>query len=146
MHYIFIIYLFLASYIFAKVEIAIEGGDGWAKKLPTWKLPEGHIISKIFFGGRTVTGYHVWVNIFIIFILHSVYLFVPLQFSIETKILAFYMLFWVIEDFLWFVINPSYGLKNFKKEKIWWHEKRWFVFAPIEYFIFVPIAIILYLL
>jgi hypothetical protein len=44
------------------------------------------------------------------------------------------------------VFNPAFGLKNFKKEKIWWHEKRWFLFAPVEYFIFIPIGIILYLL
>ena len=67
-HLFFILFLFLGSFAFAKVEIAIEGAKGWAENLPTWRLPQEHIISRIFFGGRPATGYHTWLNIFIILI------------------------------------------------------------------------------
>ncbi len=31
-------FVLLLSYFFAKLEIAIEGGDGWAANLPTWRI------------------------------------------------------------------------------------------------------------
>jgi hypothetical protein len=128
----------------AKLEIAIEGPHGWASSLPTWKLPRNHWVSKLFFGGRPATGYHVWVNLFVLILLHFVFVFQAPTLKVELKLLSFFVLFWTIEDFLWFVLNPAYGLKNFRKEKIWWHADNWFKIAPREYFIFVPLAIILY--
>ena len=45
------------------------------------------------------------------------------------------MLFWIAEDFLWFVLNPAYGLARFKPEIVHWH-KHWLWHAPIDYWIF----------
>jgi uncharacterized membrane protein len=38
-------------------------------------------------------------------------------------------------DFLWFVLNPGYTLKNYKKEKIWWFSNSKWVFNlfPSDY-------------
>jgi hypothetical protein len=30
-----------------------------------------------------------------------------------------------LEDFLWFVFNPHYGIKKFRKGEIWWHKTWW---------------------
>lgn len=144
-HILFFLYILVTAYVLAKLEIAIEGADGWAGKLPTWKLSQDHIFSKIFLGGRPLTGYHLWMNIFSILILHFVILFTGFSLSIELKIISAFVLIWSIEDFLWFVLNPAFGIKNFRKEKIWWHEKRWFFIAPVEYFTLVPLSILLYL-
>ena len=145
-HLIFFLLLSWMSFLFAKVEIAIEGQRGWAEKLPTWHLPKGHRLSKLLVGGRPLTGYHVWIQIFVFSFLHIVYLFTDFNLKVELVLLSFFVLFWVFEDFLWFVLNPAFGIKNFKKEKIWWHKDHWWLIAPREYFIFIPLGVTLYLL
>ncbi len=64
--FIFFLAVFWLSFCFAKVEIAIEGPYGFGEKLPTWKLSEKSFLSRFFYGGRPVTGYHIWAAIFII--------------------------------------------------------------------------------
>lgn len=143
---VFIMFLGLLSFLFAKVEIAIEGPQGWAQNLPTWKLQPEHWVSRLFFGGRPATGYHVWMILFIVCSLHIIYVFNPISLNTELKLLSFLALFAITEDFLWFVLNPAFGIRKFKKENIWWHANNWFIFAPREYFIFIPIGIILYIM
>ncbi len=143
---IFFVFLIVASFLFAKVEIAIEGPNGWAANLPTWKKTGDHILSRLFWGGRPATGYHLWITLFILFLIHLVFIFLPWTLLIELKLISFIILFFTLEDFLWFILNPAFGLKNFRKEKIWWHEKRWFWIAPIEYFFALPIGLIIYYL
>ena len=136
----------LAAIALAKWEIAIEGPNGWATKLPTWRLSEKHWLSKLFVAGRPLTGYHVWMFIFVIILLHLPYLYVSFSWSTELKIIAFALLMWMAEDFLWFVLNPAFGIKNFRKNKIWWHAKSWWGIAPAEFFILIPLGIILYII
>ena len=38
-----------------------------------------------------------------------------------------------------FVINPTFGVRKFKKEHIHWHP-RWVLGLPIEYWLFTPVA------
>jgi len=140
----FIGLLLWVSYCFAKVEIAIEGEHGWADDLPTWRLSKEHILSRMLSGGRELTGYHFWIQTFVFSLLHVVYLFHVPSFAIELQILSFIFALWIIEDFLWFLLNPAYGIKKFKKEYIWWHERHWWWFAPMEYFTFLPVSIFLY--
>ena len=47
------------AFAFANVEIQIEGPNGWATNLPTWRI-EHHWLLDVFFGGRAMTGYHAW--------------------------------------------------------------------------------------
>src|SRR3569623_98459 len=95
---------------FAQVEIQIEGAAGWAANLPTWRI-ERHWLLDVFWGGRPMTGYHAWVFPFILLFFHF-----PLVFNgsyswrAESRVIACTILFWVIEDFLWFLLNPGYGL------------------------------------
>lgn len=92
-HIIFFLLLFWTSFVFAKVEIEIEGPHGWAEKLPTWRLPKEHWVSKRLFGGRHATGYHVWINIFIFSFLHIIYLFTNFNLKLELMLLSFWVLF-----------------------------------------------------
>lgn len=128
------------AFCFAHVEIQIEGRDGWAGKLPTWRLPARHWVSRLFFGGREATGYHVWIQLFVLSLFHMGYLFMPFGLSSELIILAMFILFWIFEDFLWFVLNPAYGIKAFKKDSIPWHKGAWWGCAPREYFIMGLVA------
>jgi len=132
------------SFCFAKLEISIEGSSGWADELPTWRLAKENVLSRLLSGGRELTGYHLWVHTFVFSLMHLVYLFQEWSPNIELQLISFLFFIWVFEDFFWFIFNPGFGIKKFKKEYIWWHERNWWWFAPKEYFIFLPIASILY--
>ena len=62
----------------------------------------------------------------------------------EARIFAFLILFWTVEDFLWFVANPAYGLKRFTPKHIPWHRRSWWGIMPRDYWIMPPIAGLLY--
>ncbi len=125
--------------VFAKVEIHIEGKDGWAASLPTWRI-EKHWLLDVFFGGRPLTGYHAWALPFSLLVFHF-----PLLFSwdwswrLEARCLACLMLFWIIEDLLWFVLNPAWGWRRFNPAEVRWH-KHWLFGLPTDYWTFAGIA------
>lgn len=132
MTWFFIVALPIAAFIWAKMEIEIEGEHGWAAKLPTWRI-EKHILLDIFYGGRPLTGYHVWAFAFVFFMFHIPFFWADgWTFRHELRVIGAYDLFWVIEDFLWFVLNHHFGWSRFNKKEIWWH-KRWFAGLPLDY-------------
>ena len=47
-------------------------------------------------------------------------------------------------DFLWFLINPAYGLRGFRKDKIWWHAPTWWWIMPRDYWVFFPLGCVAY--
>lgn len=124
----------LLALFFAQVEIQIEGAAGWGANLPTWRI-EHHWLLDIFWGGRPMTGYHAWVFPFIALFFHFPLLFMQ-QWSVRLECRTFgcIMLFWVIEDYLWFVFNPAYGIHRFSAADIAWH-KHWLWFAPTDYWV-----------
>ncbi len=138
--------MFWVSFCFAKMEVEIEGEKGWAENLPTWRVSKDHIMSRIFAGGRELTGYHLWVQLFVFSLLHMVYIFHPFLLSVELQIISFVFYVWITEDYMWFLLNPAFGFSKFKKENIWWHERHWWWVAPRDYFIFIPTATALYFL
>lgn len=141
---VFFLFLLWISFCAAKVEIAIEGKHGWARDLPTWRLPPTSLVSKLFFSDRPATGYHIWLEILAISVFHMAYIFVPLSWMVELQILAFFCFFCIVEDFLWFAANPAFGIRNFRPEKIWWHKKHWWLIAPRDYYVFLAIGGFLY--
>ena len=62
--------------------------------------------------------------------------------STELHVFGGYLLFWVLEDMLWFVLNPHYGWKKFTKENVPWH-KRWALGVPVDYWAAGALAIVL---
>jgi hypothetical protein len=145
-HLLFAAGVLAASALFALLEIQIEGGEGWAGRLPTWRY-ESRWTRRIL-GARKVTGYHVYFQLFVLVMAHLAYLVgaATPTWGVELRLLSFLILFWVIEDFLWFVFNPAYGLRRFRREAIWWHADTWWGFMPRDYWIFLPIAVALYVL
>jgi hypothetical protein len=141
---VFALFLLWISFCAAKVEVAIEGAHGWAKDLPTWRLPPTSWVSRFFFSDKPATGYHIWLEILAISAFHLPYAFVNPSWMIESQIWSFFFFFCVIEDFLWFAVNPAFGVKNFRPEKIWWHQKHWWWIAPRDYYVLLAIAIFLY--
>lgn len=127
----------LLAYFFAWIEIAIEGPAGWAGNLPTWRI-EQHWLLDIFWGSRPMTGYHAWVFPFIFLFFHfPMAFFRRWSWRLEMRALACVALFWLVEDFLWFVLNPAWGVERFGPQFIPWH-KHWIAFAPMEYWLFAP--------
>lgn len=143
-HLLFVIGLLVSAYLFALVEIQIEGREGWAAGLPTWRIDNK--FTRLLNGNRPLTGYHVYLHLFVLSMLHSPFalgLAVP-SWRAEARIFAFLILFWTVEDFLWFVANPAYGLKRFTPKHIPWHRRSWWGIMPRDYWIMPPIAGLLY--
>lgn len=138
-----VLWVALLGFFFAHVEIQIEGSAGWAAGLPTWRI-EQHWLLDIFWGGRAMTGYHAWVFPFVALFFHFPLFFMQ-QWSLklEARVLASIMLFWIVEDFLWFVMNPAYGIDHFNPAGIAWH-KHWWWFAPTDYWTFLGMSAVLF--
>ncbi|MCI0529141.1 MAG: hypothetical protein L0Y56_17025 [Nitrospira sp.] len=132
----------LLGFFFAEVEIQIEGGAGWAANLPTWRVEE-HWLLDIFWGSRPLTGYHAWVFSFMALIFHlPVFVYGHWTLKVEARIFGCLMAFWVIEDFLWFMLNPAFGLVKFHPGLVPWH-KHWFFLVPLDYAIFSIVGLFL---
>ncbi len=116
---------------FAQVEIQIEGSAGWAANLPTWRIDDSWL--NALWGGKTITGYHVWVFAFVALAFHlPVFMLSAWSPKLEARIIGSIMVFWIAEDFLWFVFNPAFGLMLFSPAHVPWH-KFWLFGIPIDY-------------
>lgn len=124
----------LLALFFAQVEIQIEGPAGWAANLPTWRI-ESHWLLDLFWGGRPMTGYHAWVFPFIALVFHlPAFIVGRWSWRLEARVIGAIMLFWVIEDLLWFVLNPAYGWAKLAPAHVAWH-KHWWAGLPVDYWI-----------
>jgi hypothetical protein len=145
-HAIFLLSLAGIAGLFALVEIQIEGPKGWATGLPTWRIENRW--TRWFYSGKPLTGYHLYVQLFVLAVVHLPFGLglTQVTWRAEARIMAFFILFWVVEDFLWFVLNPAFSLKRFRPEHIWWHAQTWWWFMPRDYWISTPLAAVLYIL
>lgn len=138
-----LIFVLVLAYLFANAEIHIEGDAGWAANLPTWRI-ENHWLLTLFWGGRPMTGYHAYVFSFIAVFFHAPAFFMAQwSWQLEARIIASLMVFWIVEDFLWFVINPAFGWKRFGPQFVAWH-RHWACGAPVDYWIFSAISAALF--
>lgn len=128
----FTLYILVFGILLALLEIEIEGKHGWAKNLPTWRKDSSS--SLVFL--RSITGYHSILFLMILFLNHIVYIgFFGWSWIIdELMILSFHFFLVIYWDFLWFVLNPHYTYKKFKKEHIaWYTDSSWIAWFPIDY-------------
>ncbi|MFZ6720870.1 hypothetical protein [Undibacterium sp. Ji49W] len=126
------VFAVVLAVFFAQVEIQIEGSAGWAANLPTWRI-EKHWLLDIFWGGRAMTGYHAWVFPFIALFFH--FPFVMMQQwtgKLECRAIANIITFWIVEDFMWFILNPAYGFARFNPLEVKWHV-HWLLGFPVDY-------------
>ncbi len=136
----FLTFMVFMAFILALWEIQIEGGDGWAARLPAWRVEKGWIVKLT--GGRPLTGYHLFMTVFLISIVHLPLFFAPWTWRLECLLFGFYLGMVLAEDVLWFLFNPAYGITSFRKGKIWWH-KSWWGPLPSFYWILLVIFIAL---
>jgi len=140
----YFVFCFISAVLLALLEIQIEGKNGWAEKLPTWRFNLKFLDILPGFQ-KPITGYHIYFFFFVFFLIHIPFLFMRWDLHTELIILSAYILTTRWEDFLWFVFNPNYGIKKFKKEYISWHPD-WFGPIPSQYFYSFIIWIILFLI
>jgi phosphatidylserine synthase len=134
------IYLFCLSLVLAYLEVQIEGRDGWAAKLPTWRVTKGWIVR--WTGGRPLTGYHVALTAFLLLFFHYPALWTEWTWSKELAVLSSYLLLVPVWDFLWFVLNPAYGLERYNTKHVWWF-RRWFLGFPVDYYVALVLSLVM---
>jgi hypothetical protein len=125
----YFIFTIVVAIITALWEIQIEGGDGWAKKLPTFRI---NVFFRKLLGNKPLTGYHIFLLLLFITVFHGIFINELGEWRVECKVFGLVSWFFVIEDVLWFMFNPHYRLKNFCKGKIEWHN-RWVWCLPLTY-------------
>jgi len=142
------LYLFLLMVVLAFIEVQIEGKDGWASKLPTWKPKGDGVVNKTFkkiLSGKELTGYHLATFTFVLLILHLPFFFTfTWRWWRELEVLSLFFLFLVFWDFLWFILNPYYGLEKFKSVEVWWHNQ-WLGPWPLDYYWGIIASFLVYL-
>ena len=111
-------FIYLYAFLYALLEIEMEGKEGWAKNLPT----------PVFLGEFTL--YHVLMNIIVVITILKVYFH---QLADTANSIFFIAAWFLIEDFMWFVYNPHFTLKKYTKKDIWWHARQpWLLGIPIH--------------
>ena len=136
------------SFAWAMMEIQIEGPR---RRLgQELRRPGGSAKHPIFDYGlrrrlRLITGYDVWAfgGIFLFFHLPFVWT-LKWSWAGEAHVFGAFCLFWVIEDYLWFVMNPAFGHKGLHPDKVWWH-KRWILGWPTNYYVSGALGLALFL-
>lgn len=137
-----IFYLLLLAILHAKMELMSEGKMGWGLKFPCWRI-NNRLISLLI--NKELTGYHFYMLLLFLLLFHSPFLFIVFTLKKELTILGLFFWYWVIEDFLWFAESKHYGLRNFKRGRIYWH-KRFFIFLPVSYWESIIIGTVLLIL
>lgn len=133
-----VLYLITLALFHSLQETQIEGKDGWARKLPTFRIDS--ILTRLFIG-KPVTGYHLFMLIMFIIIFHGTFLFLPWSLKTECLTLAAFIFYFILEDFLFFVVNKHYKLQSFKPGRIPWHV-RWAFYLPVSYWIGIILGVL----
>ncbi|MBC8133611.1 MAG: hypothetical protein H7X95_11570 [Deltaproteobacteria bacterium] len=136
-HVLRIAFLFAYALLFAAVEIEIEGPHGWAERLPTWfrVTPLYARVYGILMRGKPLTGYHLVMFVLPLWSFHIGFIGgVPWSWAAEATTLSAYIVWVAIWDLLWFVLNPRFGWKRFRRDEVWWHARAWIGRFPTDYY------------
>jgi hypothetical protein len=138
--------LFFWAFGLAGIEIEIEGGYGWAERLPTWFRKRGPVgrTYGLAMGRRPLTGYHVYAFTIPMLVLHFPFVAgVDWTLALELRTIATYFALAVVWDYLWFVLNPAYTVRRFERGKVWWFEVPWIWRFPLDYYVGVGLSVLL---
>jgi hypothetical protein len=128
----YFVFCLAAATLLALLEIQIEGRYGWAEKLPTWRFRIKLVDLLPGLQGE-FTGYHLYFFISVLALLHIPFVFMRWDIHTELILISAYVLLTNVEDFLWFLLNPHFGIERFNKKYIKWH-KDWLGPFPLRYF------------
>lgn len=140
------VYVFIMALVLAILEVQVEGPYGWAKNIPTWRPNPKKWYAKFYkkiMSGKELTGYHLSMFSFVFLIFHLPFFFgANWGLLAEIDILCIFLIFIVIWDYLWFIVNPNFTIKNFKGDHIFWHSK-WFFNMPRDYWGSIGISFVI---
>ena len=130
------IYTYIYALLYSLLEIEIEGKDGWAKKLPTFTIKKG-----IF---KNFTFYHILMNMIVI-LTNTFPIFNSIGINKKALFLSIYFntLWFLVEDFLWFVFNPYYTIKKYNKNIDWHSNQKWLFGMPLHNYIGIMILLLM---
>jgi len=123
--------------LMAAVEIEIEGAYGWAQNLPTPYRVSGPVARAFaaVLGGKPLTGYNLLMFSATLVAFHLPFAFgAPWSAVAELGVLAAWISWSALWDFLWFLLNPVYGWRRFRRGSVWWHA-RWLWRLPLDYWV-----------
>ena len=126
------IYLFILCHILARVEIHIEGANGWAAGLPTWRWGPRWWLSLT--NGKELTGYHLWLTLFLIGMFHLPLVFTGFSRALLAKCASSYMMVTTAWDLQWFVWNPAWGFGALRSREVPWFRRK-VLGLPLDYFV-----------
>lgn len=124
-------YLFALCHILARVEIHIEGPHGWAVNLPTWRWGPAWWLNLT--NGKELTGYHVWLTLFLIGMFHLPLVFTGFSRALLAKCLSSYIMVTAAWDLQWFVWNPAWGFNALRTREVPWFKHK-ILGLPVDYF------------
>lgn len=139
------IVLCLYALLMACLEIEIEGRDGWAERLPTWYRTSGAAarVFSLLSSGKPLTGYHLFLLPLTALTFHLPFVFgVPWTGARELAVIAAWVSWLAAWDVLWFVLNPAYGWRRFRRDNVWWH-RTWIGPLPLDYLLAAVISLAL---
>jgi hypothetical protein len=131
------IHTFVFGVIWAFVMVNAEGNDGWGGK-SGWRLRKDQLPwLRILTFGRPIN----FLPVFACLTFFGTYLLVPawsyahnVPFSTAAwgELIVYFLLFFIIEDYIWFLVNPGFGAGKFSKKFVPWHPY-WILGMPFDY-------------
>lgn len=107
------LWIVLGFAVMAFLERTIEGPNGWGKKTYGKRFK----ITKKF----SITEYHLWFWIFLTILISLPLIVGGFSWKLFGVLLSALAIGCVIEDFLYFIVNPYFGLKKFNPKNVKWH-------------------------
>lgn len=123
--------LFALCWLLAKVEIEIEGAHGWAVNLPTWRWGPSWWLNLT--NGKELTGYHLYLTLFLIGMFHLPLVFAGFSRELWAKCAAAYFLTTGAWDLQWFVWNRDWGFDALRAREVPWFRRK-IAGLPVDYF------------
>ncbi len=137
-------FLWVFAFLFAAVELELEGAHGWAERLPTWyrvRTRPARVVGLVL-RGKPLTGYHLFAIPLGVLAFHLPFL-LGFEWSLaeEARVLAVYLVWAIVWDYLWFVLNPAYGPTRFRGGEVWWFPGPWLWRLPLDYYLAVAASV-----
>lgn len=123
--------LFAVCWTLARAEIEIEGAHGWAVNLPTWRWGPKWWLE--FTNGKELTGYHLWLTLFLVAVMHLPLAFAGFSWELWAKCVSSYFLLTACWDLQWFAWNPAWGMRRLLTQNVPWFTRKW-LGVPVDYF------------
>lgn len=127
------IWIWAAFVAMAFWEAYVEGKKPWDKGKLGWKLK---ITKKYCFPAYAFYVWLMW-----IFLLTLPFIIYGWNLKLFGIILSAFVLGTIIEDFLWFAVNPTFKIKNWNSKNVTWY--RWIKLGKIEFPLMYLIGILI---